>query len=161
MKFLKIGLISTLLASTLFASSIKENKIKRLNPSTIVNASGWGFSQIVIPPKEGKVVYIAGQFAGDINGKVIAKTMKEQMRFSYENLKLAIEAAGGKPENVLMIRILIKDYEQKHLEHFVKEQYALFGKDNLPASTLIPVPRLALDDMMFEIEAQLFIPDTK
>ena len=90
-------------------------------------------------------------------GQVVGETVIEQMRVAFANLRRAIDAAGAKPEHVTHIRVLIVDHREDYLEPLATEVRALFGQ-SLPASTLIPVPRLALDTMLFEIEATLFVP---
>lgn len=131
--------------------------IQRLQPPGVVDASDWGFSQAVVVPAKGHYVFIAGQFSGTEDGRIIGDTHEEQIKQTYKNLKTVIEASGAQPSDVVQVRVLIKDYEPEHIDMLLKESSALFG-DNLPASTLIPVPRLAIDEMLFEIEATMFVP---
>ncbi len=63
-----------------------------------------------------------------------------------------LEAAGGRIEDVVKITLLIKDYDEEKLKYMVTKRRQVFGK-NSPASTLIPVPRLAFDSLKFEIDA--------
>lgn len=65
---------------------------------------------------------------------------------------MALSAAGAHPENVVKITVLVVDHNQDKLQQFGTEVQAMW-KDKPPASTLIPVPRLALDGMLFEIDA--------
>ena len=132
-------------------------EIQRLQPPGVVDASIWGFSQSVVVPAKGHYVFVSGQFSGTEDGRVIGDTHEEQIKQTYMNLKTVIEASGAQPSDVVQVRLLIKDYEPKHVDMLLKESSALFG-EHLPASTLIPVPRLATDEMLFEIEATLFVP---
>ena len=134
--------------------------IKRINPPTILDATEFGFSQVVVPAPNTQLIFISGQFGGNIHGEVPGKTMEEQMEAAFKNLKAAIEAAGASPSDVVQIRSFIVNHTQAYLEPLSKNIHALFGTD-LPASTLIPVPRLALDPMLFEIEATLAVPIKK
>ncbi|NEP03428.1 MAG: RidA family protein [Okeania sp. SIO2G4] len=138
--------------------SVDVQAIQRLNPSGLFDTTPYGFSQVVTVPSTGKIVFVSGQFSGDLEGNVLGNTLEEQMHLSFQNLRTAIEAAGAKSEHVVQIRVLIVDYQEEDLILFQREIQELFG-DALPVSTLIPVPRLALDDMLFEIEATLFIPE--
>jgi len=138
--------------------SIDTSGIQRLNPAGLFDTSPYGFSQVVTVPSTGKTVFVSGQFSGEIEGNVVGETVEEQMKLCFNNLRTAIYAAGAKPEHVVQIRVLIVDYREKYLIPLERQVQALFG-DALPASTLIPVPRLALDDMLFEIEATLFVPE--
>ena len=133
------------------------NSIRRINPPTLLDATGYGFSQVVIPEPGNRLAFISGQFSGNPRGVVRGKTVEAQMAFAFKNLEAAIAAAGGTPADVVQIRVLIVDHREEYLAPLSKHIIALFG-DTLPASTLIPVPRLALDDMLFEIEAAISIP---
>lgn len=148
--------VGTLFAALSMASFAGD--ISRVNPPTLKDTSQYGFSQVVIAPSNARTVYLSGQFSGDVNGEVRGKTMQEQIAYSFENLRLAIEAAGAKPENVVKIQVLIVDHQQAYVSLVQAQIQQLFG-DHLPASTLIPVPRLALDGMRFEIDATLVIPE--
>ncbi len=134
-----------------------ESAIQRINPPSILDARAHGFSQVVTVSSPGKTVYISGQFSGNPAGQVLGASMEEQMTIAFNNLRLAIAAAGAQPAQVVKIQVLVVDHEQKYLAHLSAEISKLFGQ-HLPASTLIPVPRLALDGMRFEIDATLFVP---
>ncbi|MGO4774984.1 RidA family protein, partial [Lysobacter sp. 2RAB21] len=54
---------------------------------------------------------------------------------------------------VVKLTVLVVDHSHERLHVFGEELAAAFGADHRPACTLIPVPRLALDGMLFEIEA--------
>ena len=149
---LAVGTGVMLLANIVFA-----DEIQRMNPPALVDSAKWGFSQVVIVPTSGKTVFLAGQFSGNTEGIVTGDTVEEQMTAAFANLRAAISAAGAQPHHVVQIRVFIVGHREKYLLQVAAEAKALFG-DALPASTLIPVPRLALDDMLFEIEATLFVP---
>lgn len=101
---------------------------------------------------------MSGQFSGNQEANVCGTTVPEQIKHCFENLAHVILAAGATPENVLKITVLIVDHKEDYLQPLHEAIVSLFG-ERLPASTLIPVPRLALDAMLFEIEATLYIPD--
>lgn len=131
--------------------------IVRLNPETIIDSRPYGFSQIVTAPANARTVYISGQFSGNQDGEVQGSTVADQARIAIDNLRLAIEAAGARPEHVVKIQLLIVDHDESKLEAVIPLVTGLFGLHQ-PASTLIPVPRLALDGMLFEIDATLVVP---
>jgi enamine deaminase RidA (YjgF/YER057c/UK114 family) len=55
--------------------------------------------------------------------------------------------------------VLVVDHNEEKLHIFGEEQDRALGADTVkPACTLIPVPRLALDGMLFEIEAVAALP---
>jgi len=147
-----------IMSGTLTTLNAQASEIQRLYPQGVVNTEQFGFAQSVVVPAQGHYVFASGQFAGDVNGKLVEGGMEAQMKQTFHNLKTVIEASGTKPEHVVQIRVLIVDHNMGYLEPLHTEISALFG-EHLPASTLIPVPRLALDGMLFEIEATLFVPD--
>lgn len=133
------------------------NKIMRINPEGVVDTSIFGFTQAVIVPTKGHYVYISGQAGWNPDGLLAGESMQAQMAAAYRNLKTIMTATNAKPEHIVKIRMLIVDHKEEYLKPLHSENQKLFA-GNLPASTLIPVPRLALDGMLFEIEATLFIP---
>ena len=78
--------------------------------------------------------------------------MEGQIEQAFANLLIAIEGVGAKPDQVASIRTYFVDYNQDMLGPLTAACAKLFGTW-LPAQTLVPVPRLALDGMLFEIEA--------
>jgi len=100
------------------------------------------------------MVYIAGQVAWDENSNVIGiNDFATQTEKAFSNLKLAIEAADGTMENIVMVRIYIVDFTKEKSEVVQKALLEFFPK-HPPASTFLPVPALANPDFMIEVEAQ-------
>jgi enamine deaminase RidA (YjgF/YER057c/UK114 family) len=155
MKIFAAFLTATAVVMSMSNSSASE--IKRLNPKGVVNSSQWGFSQAVVAPAEGHYIFVSGQFSGNEQGEIVGSTKEEQIRQTYQNIKTVIEGAGGRVENVVQIRMLINDFSHSDVDLVVKASKALFG-ENQPASTLIPVPSLAIPGMLFELEATVFVP---
>jgi len=154
--------LATLSVGTLMiaaAGMAQAEGLERINPPTIVDTSPWGFSQVVVAPSSAKTVYISGQFSGDKEGNVLGKTVGKQAELAFDNLRKAIEASGGKPEHVVKIQVLVAGHGEDKL-HAIGEQISKLFGEHLPASTLIPVDRLALDGMLFEIDATLAIPQS-
>jgi enamine deaminase RidA (YjgF/YER057c/UK114 family) len=113
------------------------------------------YSQAVIAPA-GRTVYIAGQIGSDPTGAIVPG-YAAQVRQAFANLRRVMDEAGVKPGGITKITVLIVDYDTSRLEPLGEELKRLFG-NRMPASTLIPVPRLALDGMLFEIDAVGVIP---
>ncbi|MCL6417560.1 Rid family hydrolase [Aestuariirhabdus sp. Z084] len=63
-----------------------------------------------------------------------------------------MDAVNAKPEQVTKITTYVVDYHPDRLTTMTEHLRSLFG-DTLPAQTLVPVPRLALDGMLFEVDA--------
>ena len=123
-----------------------------INPAGLADPSDKGFSHLAIVPAGAKTVFISGQFGADTTGRMVSDDYAGQLRQSFRNLRIAIEAAGAVPQSVAKLTILIVNHSDDKLRPLREELKALFGSHR-PAITLMPVPRLAQSTMLFEIEA--------
>lgn len=128
-----------------------------INPADLYDPTSNGYTHIVIAPARGVTVYIAGQGGEDNNGN-LANEFVDQLKQAFANLQVALTAAGARPEHVVKINTFIVDHDELKLEQLTSETLAFWGQ-NPPAQTLVPVPRLALDGMLFEIDAIAMIPE--
>ena len=132
--------------------------IQRINPAELGNPSDYGFTNIVIVPADRMLVYIAGQGGRDEQGNL--GDFETQLKQAFANLRTALAAAGATPEEVIKITVLSVDHDAQKQKLISAERNAMWSDDLIkPASTLIPVPRLAGDGMLFEIDAIAAIPN--
>ncbi len=128
-----------------------------INPKKLFNSTQYGFSQIAIS-YPGKLIFISGQVAWNENLQIVGENNLEiQTQKAIENLKIAIESAGGTLENIMMLRIYKVDYQPGDgpiINSILKKN---FGTINPPASTWINVKGLANEGFLIEIEAQAVI----
>ena len=125
-------------------------ELQFINPPELNDPSTYGYTQAVIVPSGFRLVYIAGQDGADENGNYGSFT--EQLEQSFANLHTALTAVSAKPENVVKITILSVEHNEEKLK-LISHKRNSFWTNHKPASTLIPVPRLASDRMLFEIDA--------
>ncbi len=113
-----------------------------------------GYSQIVKINK-GTLVYIAGQVASDAAGKLVGEgNFEAQAEQVFRNLKIAVEAAGGRMADIVKINnYIVADVDPNELPKFraVRDRY--LNTESPPASTLVYVSRLARPGWLIEIEA--------
>jgi len=64
----------------------------------------------------------------------------------------ALEALGARPDQVAKLTVFVVDHDMSKLAVLTQAVTEMFGPA-LPAQTLIPVPKLAIDPMLFEVEA--------
>ncbi|MCU0532482.1 MAG: RidA family protein [Hydrococcus sp. Prado102] len=133
--------------------------IQYINPVGLNDPSNYGFSHIAIAPADAKLVYIAGQFGEDENGDPISDDFATQLKQAFSNLRTTLTAVGATPEQVIKITILSVEHDAQKQKLISNERKAMWKSDRKPASMLIPVPRLALDWMLFEIDAVAIIPN--
>ncbi|MDF2812990.1 MAG: enamine deaminase RidA [Microvirga sp.] len=139
------------------ATTENENDLKLtiVNPQDLYDPSPNGYSTATILPSGARVAYISGQGGQDSTGG-LSPDFAVQVEQAYANLRTAIEALGAKPDQVAKLTVLVVDHDISKLEVLTKNVKAMFG-EALPAQTLIPVPRLAIDPMLFEVEAVVIL----
>jgi reactive intermediate/imine deaminase len=121
--------------------------IERMNPQGLSTPTGYSH---VVSTRGGKTIYIAGQVAFDAKGQLVGKgDLAAQTRQVFENLSIALKAAGATFANVVKANTYMRDASQVAV---VREVRAKYYTKELPASTLVEVPRLANPDFLIEIE---------
>ena len=132
-------------------------EIQHLNPSELGSTSHYGFTNIVVVPPNHSLVFIAGQGGRDEQGNL--GDFESQLDQAFMSLEKALEAAGAKLEQVVKITVLSVNHNAEQQKLISAKRNATWSDELLkPTSTLIPVPRLAGDGMLFEIDAIAAIP---
>jgi enamine deaminase RidA (YjgF/YER057c/UK114 family) len=132
----------------------KEANFQLLIPETMPKSAG--YSQLALVTG-GSVVFIAGQVALDKSGNVVGKDdFKAQIQQVFENLKAAVEAAGGSFNDVVKLNSYFVDFS--HLAEFREVRDKYINVKNPPASTAIQVPRLFRPEFLVEVEAVAVVP---
>jgi enamine deaminase RidA (YjgF/YER057c/UK114 family) len=153
MKILAATIVSFIASATLFAQT------DFLKPDGLSPANGYSH---VIVAEPGKLVFIAGQVANDHDGKLVGKgDLRAQTVQVFENLKLALAAAGASFDDVVKIGWYVKEYKPEYLPvvREVRNQYV--NSARLPTSTLVGVQTLFQPDYLIEVEAIAVIPQKK
>jgi enamine deaminase RidA (YjgF/YER057c/UK114 family) len=127
------------------------NELTIVNPRTLHDPSPNGYSTAVIAPPGARVAYISGQGGQDSTGG-LSPDFAVQVKQAYANLRSALEGIGAKPDQVAKLTVFVVDHDMSKLEVLTRSVKEMFG-DALPAQTLVPVPKLAIDPMLFEVEA--------
>jgi enamine deaminase RidA (YjgF/YER057c/UK114 family) len=123
-----------------------------INPAGLYDPSPYGYSHVAALRGDCRIVYIAGQGGENERGE-LSPDFRTQVRQALSNLQTALKAAGASTADVAKLTVLIVDHTEEKLGLFGSELKEAFGPGPKPTCTLIPVPRLALDTMLVEIEA--------
>ena len=121
-----------------------------LNPTGLERPVGYAH---VAKITSGRMVFIAGQAPFDANGEVVGKgDFVAQFRQVMRNLKLAVEGAGGRPDQFAVLTMYLTQLapycaNKKAIGVAYRE---VFGK-YFPAITLVEVQGLYHPDCMVEI----------
>ena len=145
------GLIMTTAISTATPAHANDRTLTIVNPKTLYDPTPNGYSTAVIVPANARVAYISGQGGQDRTG-ALSPDFAVQVKQAYANLAAAIEGIGAKPDQVAKLTVYVVDHDMSKLGVLTENVKAMFG-DRLPAQTLVPVPKLAVDPMLFEVEA--------
>ncbi|MDR2960020.1 MULTISPECIES: RidA family protein [Stenotrophomonas] len=128
-----------------------------LNPEGLYDPAPNGYSHVALPASSAWLVFIAGQGGEDAQGR-LSDDFRMQVRQALQNLQTALRAVHCELSHVVKQTVLIVDHSQARLEILGDELAAVYGPGPKPACTLIPVSRLALDGMLFEVEAIASVP---
>jgi reactive intermediate/imine deaminase len=143
-----IYIAATLVFGIAVGALAQGGRLRHLNPPTLSTPTGYTH---VVAPQRGRLVFIAGQVAADKSGGIVGRgDFKAQAKQVFENLKAAVEAAGGTMADVAKINVYATDLSQISAMREVRQQYFT---GNPPASTLVQVVSLARPEYMLEIEA--------
>ena len=105
----------------------------------------------------GDFIFLSGSSGRTIEtGEVSSGDVIEQTRVAFHKIKLALEEAGSRLENIVKVVILFKDindYEKvKETEYEYYSKYAPALAEEPPASTVYQVVSLSKPNMLIEID---------
>ena len=120
------------------------------------SGSAWepkvGYSRAV---RVGSTIAITGTVGVNADG-TFPKTVAEQTRRALQIIQAAIEALGGKIEDVVRTRMFVTDISQWEAVGAVHGE--IFGSIR-PATTMVEVSRLIAPEILVEIEADAIIQE--
>ncbi|TXR53681.1 RidA family protein [Reinekea thalattae] len=122
-----------------------------VNPKTLYDATPNGMSQATISTEHG-LVFVSGQVDWSVEHEISANSIAGQARAAFENLKLALEAAGSSLNHLLQVRIYVRGEVSEYMAELgpVLKEYLESSK---PALTGVGVSSLAAPELLIEIEA--------
>lgn len=99
--------------------------------------------------QSGNLLFISGQLGLDFTGNLIAEDVAAQTRQALENIKLIIEAAGFKMDDIVKTTIYLRDLNDFTI---VNNIYSEYFQPPYPARACVQVSKLPKDGKV-EIEA--------
>lgn len=119
-----------------------------VNPPELARPSG--FSHAVVA---GSTVYLAGQTALDVDGRIVAGDVVAQFEQALGNLLTALRAAGGAPGDLVTLTVYIVDMDdyRSHAREIGAVWQRLVGRD-YPAMAGIGVARLWDSEALVEVQ---------
>lgn len=115
------------------------------------------FSQATVAEARGRLVFISGMTARNKEGGVTGVgDVRAQTHQVCQNLKAAVEAAGGTLDDIVRVDVFVRNMEDFAAIHEVRRQYFT---GVAPASTLVEVSKFVNKDYLIEINAIAVIQD--
>jgi len=124
-----------------------------INPDALQTPPG--YTHVVEATAPARLVYIAGQLGVDRDGK-ISSDFRLQAVQTFENLKHALAAVGGRFHHVVKLNNYLVDVKYLPIFRQVRDSY--LSDRNRPASTTIAISGLAREGALLEIEAVAVLP---
>ncbi len=112
----------------------------------------------VCPPPEpysyavraGDTLYLAGQVALDVNGRVVGSTVTEQARQVWDNIRRVLEASGSSIADVVKVTYFMQDVREIASEIEVRRE--VFAGRAFPAVTACQAAALGLPGLKMEVD---------
>ena len=125
--------------------------MKKQLASTKIRQPSGHFSQAIEIEAKGRLVFISGMTSRRADGAIAGiGDIEVQTRQVCENLKAAVEAAGGKMDDICRVDVYVRNMEHFDKIHQVRREY--FGSPP-PASTMVEVSKFTSPDYLIEINA--------
>ena len=129
------------------------SKTRFINPKTLSKPPG--YTHVVEATAPARIVYIAGQLGVGIDGNVVGDFRAQAVQ-TFENLKAALAAVGGRFEDVVKLNNYLIDIGDLPIFREVRDAY--LPKENKPASTTLSISKLARAGALLEVEAVAILP---
>jgi enamine deaminase RidA (YjgF/YER057c/UK114 family)/uncharacterized glyoxalase superfamily protein PhnB len=124
-----------------------------LNPPSLFPSQAHGFSQVVAASGR-RTLYLSGQTAWDAQRRLVGgDDLAAQARQAFGNVRTAVEAGGGRLEDVVSLRIYVVDYRPEKATAVAAALRESFPGPAMPATTWLGVTSLADPGFLIEVEA--------
>jgi enamine deaminase RidA (YjgF/YER057c/UK114 family) len=134
----------------------KSPAVRFVNPPGLAKSPRYSH---VAEVNRGRLILVSGQVAQDAKGDPVgAGAMAAQTRQVFENLRVALAAAGASYKDVVKLTSYIVDVS-KNIEAYreVRQEY-FRGITQPPTSTTVGVPVLVRGEYLLEVEAIAVLP---
>jgi enamine deaminase RidA (YjgF/YER057c/UK114 family) len=109
------------------------------------------FSQATMVEARGRLVFISGMTARRADGSIAGiGDIEAQTRQVCENVKSAVEQAGGTMDDICRVDVYVRNMEHFDRIHKVRREYF---KPPAPASTMVEVCKMTSPDYLIEMSA--------
>lgn len=131
-------------------------KRTHVEPPELLDGLARGYTHAVRIENPGSIIFVTGQMPVDKDVNVVGDTIEEQARLTFQNLEHALRAAGATMKDVVKMTGFVVGTENFGAIRKIKAEF--FDMEKPPASTMVPVERLANPGMLVEIEVIAVTP---
>lgn len=131
-------------------------ELRYINPEGVFDPSEI-YTHMVIPPP-GRIVFLAGQWGGDVEGVLAGDEFGAQVDQAFANVRALLAEIGIGPPQVAKLTHYVVGLDAEKRAELHRRVGAIWPGER-PASTLLGVSRLAREDMLYEVDVQAVIPD--
>src|ERR1700729_405434 len=115
------------------------------------------FSQATSIEAQGRLVFLSGMTSRRADGSIAGVgNVEEQTRQVCENLKAAVEEAGGTLDDICRVDVYVRNMEHFAAIHKVRREYFT---GIAPASTMVEIYKMTSPDYLIEINAIAVLAD--
>jgi len=131
---------------------------EHINPEELGAPRGW--TNGMLGPKNGRILFIAGQDAAEPGGEVTTDDFVEQFDIAIEKMVTVVREAGGGPEDIGRMTLFVTDLDAyRDARRDIGETYRAHMGKHYPAMALMEVKRLVDPRAKIEIEGTAVIQD--
>jgi enamine deaminase RidA (YjgF/YER057c/UK114 family) len=123
------------------------------NPDGLFNPAPYAFSHVAVVPAGSQLVFVAGQGGEENKDGRLSRDFRTQVQHALKNIQIALQTQQLPMGSVVKVTTLVVNHDAEKLSIIIAEFEKMWPNKNFPVNTLIPVPKLALDNMLVEIDA--------
>lgn len=128
----------------------------RRNPSTLLDSTGLGNSQISVA-EAGRLAFLSGQTATRRDGAAIPDDLAGQAQLVAGHLAAALKDLGASPRDVVLLRVyVVNATTDRFMEAWSPIKAMLAGE--MPSVTGIGVQALWTSELQLEVEMVVRVP---
>lgn len=132
------------------------DRLRFINPQGLYDPAPNAYSHLAVVPAGWRMILPAGQ-GGETEDEKLSEDFATQLKQALRNTETVLAAAGAEMSDVAKFTLLIVDHNMQKFR-VIKEEFDRVWGDRKPAWTLIPVPALAMEGMLVEIDVIAVVP---
>ena len=123
---------------------------RQVNSPRLAEPSGH-FSHATMCEAKGRLLFISGMVSRRADGTIVGVgDIEAQTRQVCENLKAAVEQAGGSMDDICRVDVFVRNMEHFAAIHKVRREYFTAPA---PASTMVEISKMTSPEYLIEISA--------